>query len=66
MSEPQPMRTWRSLGEKEQLALRQDYQVELDSQPRTCSLDEKTERFTNWLAEHNVSFSMDDVRRRKT
>lgn len=66
MNDPQPMRTWRSLNEKEQLALRQDYQVELDNQPRTCSLDEKTERFTNWLAERNVSFSMADVRRPKT
>lgn len=65
MGDPQPTRPWRTLNEKEQLALRQDYQIELDRQPRTCSLDEKTARFTNWLAERDVSFSMDDVRRPK-
>lgn len=65
MSNTQPLRPWRTLSDEEQLALRQDYQVELDKQTGTCSLDEKTERFTNWLAERDVSFSMDDVRRPK-
>lgn len=55
---------WAELDDKTRLRLRQDYQAELDANPRTCSLDEKMARFTNWLADRGVSFTMDDLRRR--
>lgn len=55
---------WRELDPETQTALRNDYQAELDSQPLTCSLDEKMARFTKWLEERGVSFSMEDLRRR--
>lgn len=55
---------WADLDEKAQTALRIDYQAELDANPRTCSLDEKMARFTKWLAERGVSFTMEDLRRR--
>ena len=61
----QDLRPWASLSADEQLALRNDYQSELDAQPLTCSLDEKMARFTNWLAERGVAFSMDDLRQPK-
>ena len=55
---------WAELSPDERLALQRDYQAELDTQPLTCSLDEKMARFTKWLAERGVSFTMDDLRRR--
>jgi len=61
-----PLRPWRDLGEDERMRLRTDYQAELDKQPLTCSLDEKMARFTKWLAERGVSFTTDDLRRKKT
>jgi len=66
MTDPEHgLRPWSTLNEDEQLALRNDYQAELDVQPLTCSLDEKMARFTKWLEERGVSFSMDDLRRPK-
>lgn len=58
------LRPWADLSADEQLTLRRDYQAELDSQPLTCSLDEKMARFSNWLAERGVGFSVDDLKRR--
>ena len=55
---------WAALDEDARLALRRDYQAELDSQPTTCSLDEKMARFTAWLETRGVSFTMEDLRRR--
>ena len=55
---------WADLDAEARLALQRDYQTELDTQPLTCSLDEKMARFTAWLAERGVSFSMEDLRRR--
>lgn len=58
------LRPWAELSLDERLALQRDYQAELDTQPLTCSLDEKMARFTAWLADRGVSFTMDDLRRR--
>ncbi len=55
---------WSRLDTEKRLELRRDYQAELDSQPLTCSLDEKMSRFAEWLAERGVSFTMEDLRRR--
>ncbi len=55
---------WAALDKETQTRLRLDYQAELDANPRTCSLDEKMARFTEWLAGRGVSFTMDDLRRR--
>ncbi len=55
---------WAALDKDAQIKLRLDYQAELDANPRTCSLDEKMDRFTKWLAERGVGFTMDDLRRR--
>ncbi len=55
---------WAELDEETRLQLREDYQAELDANPRTCSLDEKMARFTEWLAGRGVSFTMEDLRRR--
>lgn len=60
----QDLKPWSHLDETTRLALRRDYQAEIDSQPLTCSLDEKMARFTNWLAERGVSFSIEDLKRR--
>lgn len=62
---PKP-RPWSELDEAEQTALRSEYQAELDKLPPTCSLETKMERFTGWLAERGVAFSMDDLRRKGT
>ena len=55
---------WAQLDPAARLALQRDYQVELESRPLTCSLDEKMARFTRWLAERGVSFTMEDLKRR--
>jgi len=62
VQEQPDIKPWSSLSADEQLALRIAYQDELDRNPLTCSLDEKTARFTAWLAERRVSFSPDDLR----
>ena len=57
------MRPWTDLTLEEQTRLRQDYQEVLDRNPRTCSLQEKIDRFTQWLADHGVAFSADHIPR---
>ncbi|EAQ14611.1 hypothetical protein BD830_10496 [Maritimibacter alkaliphilus HTCC2654] len=55
------MREWADLTKDEQTALRLAYQDEIDRNPRTCSMDEKVTRFTNWLATSGVAFSAADL-----
>ena len=50
------MRAWAGLNPDEQLRLREQYGHYLDTLPPTCSLDEKNERFSRWLAERGVDF----------
>ncbi|MBU1175831.1 MAG: hypothetical protein KKH72_10565 [Alphaproteobacteria bacterium] len=59
-----PLTPWAELGPDARLALQRDYQVEIDRQPLTCSLDEKMARFTAWLETRGIRFTMDDLRRR--
>jgi hypothetical protein len=45
---------WSVLPPGEQLRLREQYGRHLDTQPRTCDLELKLERFRAWLAERGV------------
>ncbi|MEJ1992493.1 MAG: hypothetical protein P8X50_12565 [Maritimibacter sp.] len=58
------MRAWGDLTSEEQLELRLAYQAHLDSQPRTCSMDDKISAFANWLVAREVLFSREDLSRR--
>lgn len=58
------MKAWAELTADEQLALREAYQVHLDTLPPTCSMDDKVTAFANWLATRDVAFSLKDVSRR--
>ncbi|MCB9994516.1 MAG: hypothetical protein H6873_12780 [Hyphomicrobiaceae bacterium] len=60
------LQAWSSLTAAEQIELRADYQQELEHQPLTCSLDEKVERFSSWLAHRGISFGTEDLQRRKS
>lgn len=46
-----PLRDWKALDSEEQIALRVEYGHWLDTQPPTCSLVTKIERFRTWLRE---------------
>ncbi len=58
---PKTLKPWSALNKQEQLNLRLAYQEELDNQPRTCSMDEKMQRFVAWLEAQGVSFSQADL-----
>lgn len=58
------MRLWSELSPTEQLELREAYQKVLDAEPRTCSMDEKVARFSNWLAARQIAFSAEDISRK--
>ena len=45
------LRDWESLDAEEQIALRVEYGHWLDTQPPTCSMETKIERFRTWLRE---------------
>jgi hypothetical protein len=52
MTESTPrLRDWAALAPEEQTALRVEYGHWLDSQPPTCSMETKIERFRTWLRE---------------
>lgn len=55
------MVNWTDLDKEAQLRLRLDYQAVLDREPRTCDLDEKTARFTAWLAARGVAFGGENL-----
>ena len=48
---------WESLDIEEQTRLRVEYGRYLDQLPPTCSLEEKNNRFTRWLAERNILYT---------
>ena len=58
------MRNWSELSPEEQLRLREAYQIVLDTEPRTCNLDQKVSRFAGWLAERDIAFSAADISRK--
>jgi hypothetical protein len=48
-----------------QQQLRDDWADEMARQGTTCDLSQKIARFDAWLAQFGVSFSEDDIPRRK-
>lgn len=58
------MRQWSQLSPDKQLRLREAYQAVLDTEPRTCSMDEKVARFADWLRDRDIAFSAADISRR--
>jgi hypothetical protein len=59
------MKAWAELSSDDQLRLRLAYQAHLDSLPPTCNLDDKVAAFADWLARHDVAFSLEDVSRKQ-
>ena len=55
------MRRWSDLSEDEQLDLRMAYDRASGTVPGTCSIDQKIQRFTDWLAGQGVSYSAEDL-----
>ena len=55
-NEPEYLVPWEQLSSDRQLELREAYGHYLDSLPPTCSLEEKVDRFSRWLAEKGVSY----------
>jgi hypothetical protein len=51
-----PLTPWEDLSAEEQLALREAYGHYLDTLPPTCHLEQKVERFRQWLAERGVAY----------
>lgn len=54
-------RAWRELTAQERLELREAYGHYLDTQPGTCSLDDKISRFQQWLEARNIQFDREDL-----
>ena len=50
------LRPWTDLDEATRTRLLVGHQRWLDTQPPTCALDTKVERFKSWLAEHGIAF----------
>ena len=48
---------WEQLSDERQTQLRVEYGHYLDQLPPSCSLEEKNERFKNWLAEKNIIYT---------
>jgi len=55
------MRRWSDLSEDEQLDLRMAYDRASGTVPGTCSIDQKIQRFTDWLAGQGVSYGVEDL-----
>ncbi len=58
------MKRWSDLSPEDQFSLRLDYDKEAGTLPGTCSLDQKIQRFSDWLAGRGVRFSEEDLPRR--
>ena len=59
------MKRWSDLSGEDQLALRMAYDAATGTLPGTCSLDEKIQRFSDWLAGQGVVFGAEDMPRRR-
>ena len=59
------MTPWRELPPERQAQLQTAYAEEMARQTNTCAMDEKIARFAAWLAPQGVSFSEEDLPRRK-
>ena len=49
MSDPKDLTPWEHLSSERQTELRIEFGHYLDTLPKTCSLETKIERFSNWL-----------------
>ena len=59
------MTPWRDLPPERQAQLQTAYAEEMARQTTTCAMDEKIARFATWLAPQGVSFSEEDLPRRR-
>lgn len=56
---------WRDLSPERQAELQEAYGRETARQTTTCAMDEKIARFAAWLAPQAISFSEEDLPRRR-
>jgi hypothetical protein len=56
MQTPEKWRNWNDLDADAQVELREEYGRYLDTQPPTCDLEIKIERFRDWLAMRCVRY----------
>jgi hypothetical protein len=56
---------FRDLPPDRQLALREGWANEMAAQATTCAMDEKIARFAAWLAPQGISFTEEDLPRRR-
>lgn len=59
------MTPWREISPERQAALQSAYAEEMARQTNTCVMDEKIARFAAWLAPQGISFSEEDLPRRR-
>ncbi|WP_417268002.1 hypothetical protein [Celeribacter baekdonensis] len=59
------MTPFKTLPPETQAKLREAYAKDMETQVKTCSLDDKIARFNAWLAPQGVSFDLNDLPRRK-
>ncbi|MBK5947338.1 hypothetical protein CCR83_13015 [Rhodobacter veldkampii DSM 11550] len=62
---PADLTPFRDLAPDVQARLRDAYADAMARQATTCALDEKITRFAAWLAPQGISFSAEDLPRRK-
>lgn len=56
---------WRDLSPERQAELQEAYATEMARQTTTCAMDEKIARFAAWLAPQGISFTEDDLPKRR-
>lgn len=57
------MRPWNELSAQEQTELRVSYDADNQNLPKTCDINTKNRRFSEWLAQRDVDFPIDDAAR---
>ncbi|WP_370254219.1 hypothetical protein [Nioella sp.] len=55
------MTRWSDLSPEAQLALRMAYDKATGTMPGTCSLEDKIQRFSDWLAGQGVAYGAEDL-----
>lgn len=66
MTDTPELRSWSSLLEDERTALLLAYQPVANCNELTCSFDRKLSRMQAWLAEHGVTISEAEIRKKRT
>jgi len=59
------MTPWREIPPERQAQLQVAYAEEMARQANTCSMDEKIARFAAWLAPQGISFTEEDLPKRR-